>query len=85
MSPPDRKWFGAFEMTRVLREFSERTAWERQWLVENTWCDVCRLPDLGVAEPIEFEEDGRVFMEGYCCVCGGLVTAEIVDQRRPSR
>ena len=53
-------------------------------MVESTWCENCRLPDLGIENPMEFEEDGHVFIEGQCRICGRRLTTEIVDQRAPA-
>jgi hypothetical protein len=40
------------------------------------------MSDLGMAQPDEYEEDGRVFLESACAVCGNPIKTEIVDQRR---
>lgn len=71
-------------MTRIDRDFEARSAWEQQWLCENTWCQACRIADLGLVDPSEFEEDGRVYVQGYCRACGGVVLSEVVDQRQRS-
>lgn len=70
---------------RVGRDFYRRDRSERTWMLENTWCDGCRLPDLGMDDPCEFEEDGHVYIEGRCRICGRTLTSEVVDQRVPPR
>lgn len=70
---------------RVRRDFYRRDRSERTWMLENTWCDGCRLPDLGMDDPREFEEDGHVYIEGRCRICGRTLTSEVVDQRVPPR
>ena len=72
-------------MARVVRKFAGRSISEQQWLLENTWCDTCTMYDLGMIDPEEYEEDGRVFIEGVCQVCGNPIKSEIVDQRAESR
>ncbi len=68
-------------MGRVSRNFYRRDGAERNWMIESTWCGRCRLPDLGIDDPCEFEEDGVVYLEGQCRICGGTLTSEVVDQR----
>jgi hypothetical protein len=62
---------------RVQRDFSQRSAFEQDWLVENTWCDACGEADLGLVDPVEYEEIGRIFLEGACARCGARVVSEI--------
>jgi hypothetical protein len=69
-------------MARVIRDFYQRGSSERSWMIESTWCGNCRIHDLGLDNPIEFEEEGRVFVEGHCRICGDTTLAEIVDQRK---
>ncbi len=71
-------------MSRTERDFFLRDESERAWMVENTWCAVCRLPDLGIEHPREFEVDGGVYLEGECRICRGTLTSEVVDQRESS-
>jgi len=72
-------------MNRIDRDFYQREAAERDWMIENTWCGECQLPDLGIDEPREFEEAGRIFLEGDCRICRRTLTSEVVDQRdRPA-
>ncbi|MCP4035438.1 MAG: hypothetical protein GY733_00755 [bacterium] len=68
-------------MGRVQRDFYRRECTERTWMIENTWCGHCRLPDLGIDDPREFEEDGCIYLEGVCRICGRTLTSEVVDQR----
>lgn len=68
-------------MARIARDFYARKPSEQAWVRENTWCEECRLPDLGLDLPVEFEEDERVFVQGECRICGNLVKTELVDQR----
>lgn len=68
-------------MSRMSLNFYRRDDAERMWMQENTWCHRCRLPDLGIDDPEEFEEDGQVFIEGRCRICRNTLRSEIVDQR----
>lgn len=66
-------------MTRKYRNLNARDQFERDWLIENTWCGHCRLADLGIDKPIEYEADGRLFIEGICRGCSRTVKSEIVE------
>ena len=61
------------------RDFNQRTEQERQWMTANTWCDSCGKPDLGITEPNEYEEAGKIFIDGKCRVCGAHVVTEILE------
>ena len=63
----------------MARNFSARSGADQEWLLRNTWCDACRKADLGMIEPIEYEEDGVVFVEGKCSVCGTAVRSSITE------
>ena len=76
-SPNDR-----LHMARVMRDFYQRGPSERNWMVESTWCGECRIHDLGLDDPVEYEEEGRIYVEGRCRICGEPTLAEIVDQRK---
>ena len=67
-------------MMREPRQFSDRPEQEQAWFVEETWCEKCKKPDLGLTDPQEYEEDGRIFVEGKCRVCGSRVVSEILEE-----
>ncbi len=64
-------------MARVERDFSARSPIEQYALAEDMWCDTCNQPDLGFTDAIEYEEDGTIFVEGKCRVCGNRVVTKI--------
>lgn len=67
-------------MARAERDFAARSAREQEWLLQNTWCDVCAEADLGMDAPREYEADGCVFVEGQCRKCRRDVRSEVVDR-----
>lgn len=67
-------------MARITRNFSDRGAEEQNWLVSNTWCDYCAKADVGLTQPIEYEENGQVFVEGKCARCGQRVVSFVNEQ-----
>jgi hypothetical protein len=69
-------------MPRIPRDFSKRDAMEQKFLVEGTWCDACKKADLGMLNPVEFEENGKVIVEGICARCRGLIRTTVVVQER---
>jgi RNase P subunit RPR2 len=67
-------------MNRLSRNFQLRSQQEQNWLLKNTWCDNCNEADIGMKNPIEFEESGIVFVEGQCLRCGKTVRSEISEK-----
>ncbi len=67
-------------MARRERDFNAREAGEQAWLRQNTWCDECQAADLGMRDPIEYEEEGLVYVEGTCLRCGSRVVSEIQER-----
>ena len=73
---PNRK----IEFTmRHLRDFDLRSLADQRWFAQNTWCGTCQKADLGLVEPVEFEESGKIFVEGKCSRCQSIVISEIVN------
>jgi hypothetical protein len=67
-------------MAHIKRNFSNRGVQDQDWLISNTWCDYCAKADLGLTEPVEYEEDGQIFIEGKCRCCGQPVISSISEQ-----
>ena len=66
-------------MSRTERDFYLRPQDEQQAFLEQTWCNECMEVDLGMKNPQEYEENGRVFIEGECLKCGNPVVTEVVE------
>ena len=67
-------------MTRIPRDFWSRPPQEQQFMIENTWCERCAAADLGLTDPVEFEEGGVRYLEGACRRCGERVVSEIHEK-----
>ena len=65
---------------KIIRDFKERSEQEQKWFLQDTWCSKCQLPDLGMVEPSEYEEDGHMFIGGRCTKCGSSVVSEIIEK-----
>jgi hypothetical protein len=65
---------------RTERNFLDRTDFEREWILDNTWCDACEAADLGMTSPREYDEDGVVYVEGDCARCGSKVRSVISEK-----
>jgi hypothetical protein len=63
----------------VKREFSERDSQDREWHLQNTWCDFCEKADLGMERPTEFELNGKIYLSGFCIICGHEIKSEIIE------
>jgi len=64
---------------RSVRNFFARPADEQRAFSKESWCDSCGEADLGIASPVEFEKDGKVYVEGKCPRCGTRVITEILE------
>jgi len=62
------------------RIFSNRPDIEQEMLIVDTWCPVCQKADLGLSGPFEYEENGKVFIEGLCRKCKNRVVSEITER-----
>lgn len=59
------------------RDFSQRDEFEQYDVLAAVWCDECNAANLGVEDPVEYEEDGVILLEGRCRQCGEEVVARI--------
>ncbi len=64
---------------RVPRDFFARDWIDQQSICDNTWCNKCDEADIGLLNPVEYEEDGRIFVEGACARCRGTIVTEIKE------
>lgn len=64
----------------MQRDFTARPVQEQQWLIRDTWCNNCQQPDLGMVEPVEYEDGGQVYVAGRCAKCGLEVISEIIER-----
>ncbi len=53
------------------------------WILENSWCDSCNEADLGMENPVEFEQDGKIFVEGNCSQCGASIQSALEEKIVP--
>jgi hypothetical protein len=67
---------------RNQRNYFLRTTEERKWIESNTWCNICDKADIGMNEVVEIEEDGEIFVEGKCLLCGQTVHSTIEEQNK---
>jgi hypothetical protein len=70
-------------MARSNRDFLARPTGERVWILENSWCDSCNEADLGMENPVEFEQDGKIFVEGNCSQCGASIQSALEEKIVP--
>ncbi|WP_396586635.1 hypothetical protein [Bermanella sp. R86510] len=66
-------------MAMTERDFYQRSAEDQDAFLQQTWCNNCQQVDLGMTDPVEFEQDGTIFIQGKCKKCGETVTTEIAD------
>jgi len=61
------------------RDFSARPTAEQQMLTEDSWCDACGEADIGMRDAEEFEENGKIVIEGFCRRCGSQIRNVITE------
>lgn len=66
-------------MAKIIRDSPARSPTECAWVLENTWCATCAAADIGMSEPLEYEEDGLLYVEGTCIKCGKRVESQISE------
>lgn len=64
---------------RTEFDFYHRSEEEQASLLLHTWCDHCQAADLGMVQPVEYEQFGLRFVEGKCKSCGQAVFTELSD------
>lgn len=64
---------------RENRDFNLRQFHDREWYLHNTWCDYCGKADLGMEKPTEYELNGRIYLTGFCLMCGHEIKSEIIE------
>ena len=64
---------------RVELDFYLRTPEDQKAFLQYTWCQHCQEVDLGMTDPVEYELDGVIYIEGKCSKCGELVVTELQD------
>lgn len=64
---------------RKLRDFYARDEASQKEFLHYTWCNACMASDLGMTDPVEYEIEGVVFIDGACVACGATVTTELQD------
>ena len=62
---------------RLERNFKDKDFEERVWITENNYCKKCKKADTGLIFPIEYEFDGKIFIDGICKICGTLCRTEL--------
>ncbi|MGH1431020.1 MAG: hypothetical protein ACRBB4_07875 [Neptuniibacter sp.] len=67
------------ESERIERDFNARDEEEKKAFLEQTWCNQCQEVNLGMIEPVEYEQNDTVFIEGKCAKCGGIILTELTD------
>jgi len=67
-------------MDKIERDFHQRSEEEQASFLEQTWCNNCQEVDLGMSDPEEYEQDGKIIIEGKCNKCGEPVVTEIFGE-----
>ena len=69
-------------MERIYRDFNLRSEEEKDWIIQNTWCSKCNKSDIGLNNPVEYQENGKIYISGKCIDCGQNILTEIVEDNK---
>ena len=64
-------------MDKVYKDFYNRPKDHQEYFTTNTWCNKCNKADLGLKNPLEYQQNGKTFIAGDCKLCGLEVISEI--------
>ncbi len=65
------------KMKRTILDFNIFSEEEQDWYLSETWCSVCKKPDLGIIEPLYYSEEDKNYIEGKCKICNTTTRTQI--------
>lgn len=69
-------------MSMSIREdldFNSLPESDKDWFLQETWCDVCNQADLGIKEPELYIENNIKYISGKCVVCNTKCVSTITE------
>jgi hypothetical protein len=51
---------------------------DRDFFINDSWCDNCEKADLGIVDPKIYIADEKQYLEGVCKVCGQKQITEVI-------
>ncbi|MDH5630912.1 MAG: hypothetical protein OEY96_12245 [Gammaproteobacteria bacterium] len=67
-------------MSKEYLAFEDLDEHTKEWLLQETWCDQCEKPDLGMTEPVMYVENGKTYVEGKCSICSVSQKSQIITK-----
>ena len=65
-------------MKKQYLNFDDLEQCDKEFFINDSWCDYCDEADLGITEPNIYILDEKQYLEGNCKVCGNKQTTEVV-------
>ena len=53
---------------------------DKDWFLQETWCDTCDKADLGMKEPELYVENNIKYISGKCIICNTKCISTITEQ-----
>ena len=70
-----------FTLKFIENKFYQREEEEKEWMLQNTWCNQCNKADLGMSNPKEYSEKHKVLISGKCLKCGNEIISKVTNER----
>ena len=68
---------------RIELDFSALPEPDKDWFLQETWCDTCGKADLGIKQPELYIEKNIKYIAGKCITCDtkciSIITEKDVD------
>ena len=77
-APVIEKLYAMETMKKQYLNFDDLEQCDKEFFINDSWCDYCDEADLGITEPNIYILDEKQYLEGNCKVCGNKQTTEVV-------
>ena len=51
---------------------------DKDFFINDSWCDYCEKADLGIIDPKIYILDEKQYLEGVCKICGHKQITEVI-------
>ncbi|MCL1052182.1 hypothetical protein L2755_21540 [Shewanella abyssi] len=51
---------------------------DKDFFINDSWCDYCEKSDLGITDPKIYILDEKQYLEGVCKICGHKQITEVI-------
>jgi hypothetical protein len=66
------------ETMKKILDFNSLSDLDKDFFLNDSWCDKCSEADLGIVEPEFYIENERQYISGKCTKCREVCISEVV-------